>query len=142
VNFSRSRLADVGSGAGFPGLPLAMMIPGVDVTLIESNTKKCAFLSEVTRELDFSNVTVFRGRMEDLPINSDPFGFVTARALGHHDDLLKWASGRLSSGGKAILWLGDQDATNLSRRTDWNWGERALIPGSERRYILSGSLKR
>ena len=142
ANFSQSRLADVGSGAGFPGLPLAMSIPDLDVALIESNTKKCAFLSEVTRELGLSNVTVLRGRMEDLPNGSDPFGFVTVRALGHHDDLLAWASRRLANSGKAVLWLGDQDATDLSRGTDWKWEKRVLIPGSDRRYILAGAPKR
>jgi 16S rRNA (guanine527-N7)-methyltransferase len=138
VNFTQSRLADVGSGAGFPGLPLAMAVSSLDVILIESNSKKCTFLSEIIRELDLSNVGVFRGRMEELPIDSGPFTFVMARALGHHDDLLAWAGKRLSSGGKAVLWLGDQDATDLSRRTEWNWENRVLIPGSERRYLLAG----
>src|SRR5271170_2215417 len=82
VNFSQSRLADVGSGAGFPGLPLAMVVPDLTVTLIESNAKKCAFLSEAVRGLQLPNVTVFRGRMESLPRGSDPLDFIAARALG------------------------------------------------------------
>jgi 16S rRNA (guanine527-N7)-methyltransferase len=142
VSFTQSRLADVGSGAGFPGLPLAMLIPRLDVTLIESNAKKCAFLLEVTRGLGLSNVTVFRGRMEDLPAGSGPFGFIIARALGHHDDLLSWANEHLANGGKAVLWLGEKDATDLLQRTDWIWDRRVLIPGSERRYILAGTPKR
>ena len=91
LKFAESRLADVGAGAGFPGLPLALAVPGLDVTLIESNTKKCAFLSEVVRELKIPNATVFRGRMEEFPPGSANFDFITARALGQFDDLLKWS---------------------------------------------------
>jgi 16S rRNA (guanine527-N7)-methyltransferase len=141
LNFSQSRLADVGSGAGFPGLPLAMVIPDLDVTLIESNTKKCAFLAEVTRELQIANVTVFRGRMEDLPESSPPFEFIAARALGHHEDFLVWSMKRLTAHGKVVLWIGDDDARELSLKPDWNWNERILIPGSERRFLLVGAPK-
>jgi 16S rRNA (guanine527-N7)-methyltransferase len=139
VDFGQSRLADVGSGAGFPGLPLAMVIPGLDVTLIESNAKKCAFLAEVAGELRLANVTVFRGRMDDFPEDSAPFGFIAARALGHHEGLLAWANKRLTAHGKVVLWIGDDDARELSLKPDWNWSERILIPGSERRFLLVGA---
>ncbi len=139
VMFDQSRLADVGSGAGFPGLPLAMAISSLHVTLIESNAKKCAFQSEVVRELNLSNVTVFRGRMEDFAGESRFLGFVTARALGRHDDLLAWSRGYLASEGKVVLWLGEEDVTDLTRKPDRSWEERALIPGSKRRYLLVGS---
>jgi len=139
VNFGESRLADVGSGAGFPGLPLAMVTPGLNVTLIESNTKKCAFLSEVARELQLRNVTVFRGRMEDFPLRSERFDLVAARALGQHIELLAWAKDHLRSGGKVVLWLGETDSRELSLDPDWAWEPAKLIPGSERRYLLAGS---
>ena len=58
LKMRNGRLADVGSGAGFPGIPIAMAIPGVFATLIESNAKKVAFLSEVVRRLEITNVTV------------------------------------------------------------------------------------
>jgi 16S rRNA (guanine527-N7)-methyltransferase len=141
VDFGESRLADVGSGAGFPGFPLAMQVPSLSVTLIESNTRKCAFLSEVARELDISTVTVARCRMEDFPSESKSFGFIAARALGHHGDLLAWSREHLTSGGKVVLWLGDDDATDLSRTPDWKWDERVPIPGSKRRFVLVGSPK-
>jgi len=60
----KSRLADVGSGAGFPGIPLAMASPSLTVTLIESNAKKYAFLNEVIRELKLRNVTALHSLME------------------------------------------------------------------------------
>jgi 16S rRNA (guanine527-N7)-methyltransferase len=139
VKFDESRLADVGSGAGFPGLPLAMVIPGLNVALIESNTKKCAFLLEVVRELRLPNVTVFRGRMEKFPPQSDPLNFVTARALGRHDELLSWTKDHLTSDGKAILWLGEADSSEISRDPGWRWEPPKLIHGSQRRYLLVGS---
>ena len=139
LKFAESRLADVGTGAGFPGLPLALAVPNLDVTLIESNTKKCAFLSEVIRELKLPNATVFRGRMEEFPPASANFDFVTARALGQFDDLLKWSRTHLAPGGKIALWLGDDDARKISRAPGWTWGVPILIPGSKRRYLLRGS---
>jgi 16S rRNA (guanine527-N7)-methyltransferase len=133
------RLADVGSGAGFPGLPLAMSNPAIHVTLIESDTKKATFLSEAVRELALSNVTVFRGRMDDLPIGPFGFEFITARALGQHKDLLKWSSERLSEVGKIILWLGESDAISLSNYPAWQWDPPIHIPGSKRRFLLAGT---
>lgn len=121
VKFDESRLADVGSGAGFPGLPLAIAVPGINVTLIESNTKKCAFLSEVVRELQLLNVTVFRGRMEEFPPESAPLNFVTARALGKHSELLSWARNHLAASAKVVLWLGEADSSDISRDPGWRW---------------------
>jgi 16S rRNA (guanine527-N7)-methyltransferase len=140
LKFAESRLADVGSGAGFPGLPLALAVPSLDVTLIESNAKKCAFLAEVIRALDLSDATVFRGRMEEFPPGSANFDFITARALGQFDDLLKWSIAHLAPGGKIVLWLGDRDARELSRAPGWTWDRPILIPGSRQRYLLVGSL--
>jgi 16S rRNA (guanine527-N7)-methyltransferase len=140
LKFAESRLADVGAGAGFPGLPLALDAFSLDVTLIESNTKKCAFLSEVIRALNLPNATVFRGRMEEFPPGSADFDFITARALGQFDDLLKWSLTHLAPGGKVVLWLGDDDARELSRAPGWTWDRPILIPGSKRRYLLVGSI--
>src|SRR5271170_5170909 len=99
LKFAESRLADVGSGAGFPGIPLALAVPSLDVTLIESNSKKCAFLSEVVRELQLSNVTVFRGRMDDYSADPGALAFVAARALGQHAELLGWAKKNIAAHG-------------------------------------------
>jgi 16S rRNA G527 N7-methylase RsmG len=62
------RLADVGTGAGFPGLPLKLISPSIHVTLIEPNQKKCAFLHELVRNLKLTDVEIFRGRFEDYPL--------------------------------------------------------------------------
>src|SRR5271156_2579310 len=138
VNFGESRLADVGSGAGFPGLPLAVIVPSLTVTLIESNTRKCAFLSEVVRELQLSNAIVFRGRMEEFPPAPEPFDFIAARALGQFDDLLAWSKENIALSGKVVLWLGEADSREVLQNHDWIWEQPTLIPGSERRYLLVG----
>jgi 16S rRNA (guanine527-N7)-methyltransferase len=139
VALQESRLADVGTGAGFPGIPLAMAVPGIEVVLIESNSKKCVFLAEVLRELQLSNVSIFRGRMENFPLRSNSFDFVAARALGMHNELLEWSREHLSASGKLILWLGDADSAAIAAKSDWRWSDRILIPGSQGRFILSGS---
>ena len=141
LKFEKSRLADVGAGAGFPGLPLAMAVPELEVTLIESNIKKCAFLAEVIRQLRLTNVTVFQGRMESFSPGDPAFSYVCARALGQFDELLAWAALHLDRAGRLLLWLGESDSKALAGRSDWNWGAPQLIPGSSRRQLLIGSRK-
>jgi 16S rRNA (guanine527-N7)-methyltransferase len=141
VSFEQSRLADVGSGAGFPGLPLAIVAPSLTVTLIDSNAKKCAFLSEVVRELQLPNVTIFRGRLDDFVPGSGRLDSIAARALGQYDDLLGWATQQLAPTGKVVLWLGEADTQEISDCLGWSWARPILIPGSERRFLLVGSPK-
>ncbi|MGD1211860.1 MAG: 16S rRNA (guanine(527)-N(7))-methyltransferase RsmG [Candidatus Acidiferrales bacterium] len=140
VPMREGRLADVGSGAGFPGLPLRMASPAITLTLIESNARKAAFLSEVVRSLELKGVEVFRGRMEDHKPDK-PYDWVTARALGQHDDLLRWAKGNLTASGKVVLWVGEDDANRISQTPEWEWRPPILIPGSKRRFLLVGSTK-
>lgn len=131
------RLADVGSGAGLPGIPLAMARPDLNVSLIESNGKKFAFLSEVIRDLDLKNARALHARMEVL--ESDRFEVVTARAVGHSQDILKWSSRNLAEEGRIILWLGEREASRLSGTPGWDWTIKE-IPASQRRVLLIGSL--
>jgi len=138
VPIGEGRLADVGSGAGFPGLPLRIARPGLDLTLIESNAKKAAFLSEVVRILDLSGVQVFRSRMEDHK-PTRPYNWVTARALGQRDSLLSWAENELAPSGRLVLWLGEDEVKRISQTPKWEWRSPILIPGSKRRFILIGS---
>lgn len=77
-------LMDVGSGAGFPGIPLKIALPSLQVTLLESQQKKCRFLKELTEILELEGITVVNGRAEDLardPEYREKFSVVTARAL-------------------------------------------------------------
>jgi 16S rRNA (guanine527-N7)-methyltransferase len=134
----KSRLADVGSGAGFPGIPLAMARPSLDVMLIESNGKKFAFLNEVIRQLGLKNVAAFRGRSADLH-SSERFEIIAARAVGHFDELIGWAESKITPGGKLVLWLGDEDAAKISRDPRFRWQSSVRIPQTDRRLILAGS---
>ena len=141
VPISDGRLADVGSGAGFPGLPLRMAIPSLNVVLIESNGRRSAFLSEVLRELELDHVDVFRGRMQDFGEQGPKFDFVTTRALGQTDELLNWSQRQLTPDGKLILWLGSEGCEKISRQSRWNWRDPIHIAGSQQRHLLVGSQK-
>jgi len=138
VPIRNGRLADVGSGAGFPGIPLKILIPTLDLVLIESNTKKASFLSECIRELSLVGAEVFRSRFEDLDERALDFGFITARALGDYEGLVEWAQESLASGGALVLWLGQDDALRLQNESSIEWRPPIIIPNSDRRAILVG----
>jgi 16S rRNA (guanine527-N7)-methyltransferase len=138
VPIENGRLADVGSGAGFPGLALAMARPGLQVTLVEASAKKFSFLSEAVRELDLKNARVLRCRMEEVAVE-ERFDFTTARALGQHDLFLKWSELHLKSAGTVVLWLGRKHVASLRSEGGWNWSPEVSIPASKQRFLLFGS---
>lgn len=139
VPIINGRLADVGSGPGFPGLPLKLAVPSLDLVLLESNGRKAAFLAEVVRELKLDNIDIFRGRIEDFPEHGLRFDFVTARAVGQTAELLNWSRIHLAPSGRLALWLGADASETVRRQIEWNWRDPILIPGSRRRNILIGS---
>jgi 16S rRNA (guanine527-N7)-methyltransferase len=132
------RLADVGSGAGFPGIPLKLVIPALDLVLIESNARKAAFLAEATRELGLERAEIYRGRFEEFCSEASGFDFITARAIGSHEELINWARGAIEKGGSLALWLGADDAARVSLDKTWQWRKPVPIPGSHSRTILIG----
>lgn len=102
-------LVDIGSGAGFPGLVVALARPDVQVTLVESDSKKCAFLLAVSRETCAQNVDVIHGRIEDV-LPGRRFDVVSARALASLPDLLSmteslWNCEFLKTGESAPLLI-------------------------------------
>jgi 16S rRNA (guanine527-N7)-methyltransferase len=107
-------LADVGSGAGLPGIVLAMLLPHVWVTLIEPLERRVKFLTECLVELDVPNATVVRSRAEDLAgkMTAD---VVTARAVAPLERLAPLAVGLVRSGGTVLAIKGDSAADELSR---------------------------
>jgi 16S rRNA (guanine527-N7)-methyltransferase len=139
IPIRHGRLADVGSGAGFPAVPIRMALEGVHVTLIESNRKKAVFLSEAVRELELANVDVNSCRMEDVTNRESAFDFVTARAISIDDAVLAWASSALKRDGKAVLWLGQEDSDKISLSNRFRWRPPAKTPGTENRVILVGT---
>ena len=81
-------LLDVGSGAGFPGIPLAIVEPSLQITLLESNGKRVTFLREVVKELDLKNVEIIQGRSEELGTR-EKYDIVPARAVKELNVLLE-----------------------------------------------------
>jgi 16S rRNA (guanine527-N7)-methyltransferase len=139
VGLETGRLADVGSGAGFPGLALKVLCPGLEITLVEQSKKKSAFLAEVVRALSLEGVSVFATAYEDWSVPRASLDFVTARAIGQYPRFLKWAAPVLKPGGKAILWLGDEESNHLQSKSGWSWNLPVRIPLSLRRQVLIGS---
>lgn len=92
-------LADLGSGAGLPGIPLAIVAPGRAVTLVDSNGKKTRFLRAAVRELRLANVRVAEARVEAV---QGRFDCITARAFATLADMLAWGGHLLAPGGR---WL-------------------------------------
>jgi 16S rRNA (guanine527-N7)-methyltransferase len=135
------RLADVGSGAGFPGLALKIASPNLYTILIESNKRKCAFLSEVVRALELTNVEVLPMRFDEIRVAASFADIVTVRALGGFPPLLRWAKTALARRGHVILWLGGEDAGKVSATPGWIWQPAARIPDSQRRFVLIGRPK-
>lgn len=133
------RLADVGTGAGFPGLALKLAIPELSVALIEPNKKKCAFLHEVIRTLGLADVSVTPFPFDNAKISQNSLGSVTARALAVDRVFLNWSKAVLQPSGCILLWLGERDCREVASFDGWNWNLPRLIPGSERRYILQGA---
>jgi 16S rRNA (guanine527-N7)-methyltransferase len=98
-------LLDVGSGGGFPGIPLALAMPELQVVFIESNERKTAFLKRVCREIGIKNVEVVRGRVEELDSHhDDKYDIVTARAIAKLPELIGWTARLLKADGRWLLW--------------------------------------
>jgi 16S rRNA (guanine527-N7)-methyltransferase len=132
------RLADVGTGAGFPGLALKIAFSGLHLTLIESNKKKCAFFSEVVRSLELTGVEILPERFEQIRPESIQANIVTSRAVGGFKQLLRWSTNALVHRGHLVLWVGADDSTRIARTSGWTWQPATRIPDSQRRFVLIG----
>ena len=136
------RIADLGAGAGLPGLVLAIALPAAEVVLVESVGKKCAWTEATVERLGLANVRVACARAEEL--REDPFDVVTARALAALPVLCEYATPLLREGGVLVAWKGAVDAAEEAdglaaaavlglRREEVRAVEP--YPGSERRTL-------
>ena len=139
VPVENGRLADVGSGAGFPGLPLKIIRPDLQVFLIESNVKKATFLAEVIRELGLTGSRVLVGRYEELGEEVAPLDFVCSRALGEFPSFLEWARSEQIAAKQVILWIGARDLQEIQKIRGWDWREPIQVPNSLWRLLLVGT---
>ncbi|OJU82975.1 MAG: 16S rRNA (guanine(527)-N(7))-methyltransferase RsmG [Solirubrobacterales bacterium 70-9] len=111
-----SRIADLGAGAGFPGLVLAVSLPDVQVDLIDSIGKKTAFIAHAAAEAGIPNAHAITARAEDIARQEPPAGgreaydVVAARAVGRLSTLAELASPLLQQGGVLVAWKGRRDA--------------------------------
>ena len=102
-------LADLGAGAGVPGIPLAIALPEARVTLVEGNGRKCDFMRTVAMGLDLGNVEVVHGRAETWAAGVECMDVVTARALGPLDVVAEYGAPLLKIGGALVAWRGQRD---------------------------------
>ena len=129
------RVADIGSGAGFPGLPIKLWAPQLSLTLIEANHKKATFLREVARALTLTDVNIQNTRAESL--GPAVFDVVTLRAVERFEAILPTAAALVNPAGRLALLIGssqqDQARTTLPGFT---WSDPIPIPASRTRILL------
>jgi 16S rRNA (guanine527-N7)-methyltransferase len=135
------RLADIGSGAGFPGIPLKIVRPELELFLVDSNIKKGTFLAEVVRDLELANTRVLISRYEELSEELAPLDFVCSRAVGEFGPFLDWAASEQLSARRTLLWIGGRDIDEARKSTLWEWQKPISVPQSLRRYLLVGTKK-
>jgi 16S rRNA (guanine527-N7)-methyltransferase len=139
VPVEKGRLADIGAGAGFPGLALKIIRPELQIFLIECDVKKATFLAEVTRHLELSDVRVMVTKYEELSEEITPLDFVCSRALGDFDAFLRWSGSARIAATSVILWVGTRDLEQIQKVEGWKWREPIPVPQSLRRVLLVGS---
>jgi 16S rRNA (guanine527-N7)-methyltransferase len=128
------RVADVGSGAGFPGIPIKLWAPGITLTLIESSHKKATFLKEVTRALTLTDVNIQDTRAESLTGAS--FDVVTLRAVERFESILPVAARLVAPEGRLALLIGQAQLPQAeSALPTWNWSEPIPVPKSQSRVL-------
>jgi len=106
-------MADVGSGAGFPGVPLAILREDLKITLIEPTAKRCQFLSDLIRELKLNQVYVINDRAENLLCARETYDVVTARAVAPLSILLELCVPLVKEGGLMIAMKGQKGLEEL-----------------------------
>jgi len=126
-------VADVGSGAGFPGIPIKLWSPRIQLTLIESQNKKATFLREVIRTLKLE-AAVFCGRAEAWGKAAD---LVTLRAVEKFERILPVAADLVAPGGRLGLFIGEKQLSRAHEIVDesFAWREPVAIPQSDGRVI-------
>lgn len=137
-----SRLADLGTGAGLPGIPLAIARPGLEVTLVESNGKKARFLREAVRSLGLANARVAESRAEavDMP---GAFDAITARAMATLADIIAVGGHLLAPGGRLLAMKGVRPDAEIALLPA-GWEVEAIHPlavpglGAERHLVVVG----
>lgn len=110
INLSNQELCDIGTGAGFPGIVLKIIYPNLKITLVESNTKKCKFISLITQKLNLTNVTIINERAEIYSKKvREKYDIVTSRAVAPLKHLLEYSIPLVKVNGVYIAMKGKVD---------------------------------
>ena len=134
----RGTVADIGSGAGFPGVPIKLWAPAIELTLIEAQQKKAVFLGEVIRTLSLEGTKVLRSRAEQIEAR---FDVVTLRAVESFETILPIAAHLVHQGGRLVLLIGaGQAARASSLLPQMTWSTPIPIPLSSGRVLLIGEV--
>jgi 16S rRNA (guanine527-N7)-methyltransferase len=134
---SSVHLIDIGSGAGFPGLPIKIWAPEIHVTLIESNHKKATFLRETARTLTLTDINVFPGRAEDYP--TTPANLVTLRAVERFEKTIPIATRLVAPAGRLALLISEAQLARAHELTPgFTWQAKLPIPLSSSRVLAIG----
>jgi 16S rRNA (guanine(527)-N(7))-methyltransferase RsmG len=135
-----AQVLDIGSGAGFPALPLKIWAPQIHLTLIESNHKKAAFLREVSRTLALTDINVITDRAEVATENPEVprAKVVTLRAVEHFEAILPQAVAFLAPHATLALLIGATQLPQLTTLTTLDWNEPIRIPQSQSRVLSLG----
>jgi 16S rRNA (guanine527-N7)-methyltransferase len=135
-------IADLGSGAGLPGLPLAIALPGARVSLVESAARKCEFLERARTACGLDNVEVVNARAEQWPDGLRRFDLVTARALAPLPVVLEYAAPLMQLGGTVAIWRGHREP-GAEAAAERAARELGLEPGEIRKMSpYAGALQR
>jgi 16S rRNA (guanine527-N7)-methyltransferase len=132
---SDASLIDIGAGAGFPGLPAKILVPGIALTLIESNQRKGTFLREIVRALGLPNVRIEMSRAESLDIQAE---VITLRAVEKFESILPIVQRLLKPEGRAALLIGASQVEVAQSTIPIDWQEPIPIPLSQSRVLLVG----
>ncbi len=133
---TKAHLIDLGSGAGFPGLPIKIWNPSLRVTLIESSQKKATFLREVARSLQMANIDVFNGRAENFC--GELADFVTLRAVERFEAVLPILDTLLAKNGKLALLIGSAQVEVAQKHLPAYTWSIASVPQSLSRVLAIG----
>jgi len=140
----RGRVVDIGSGAGCPGVALAIMNPALDMTLLDSNGKRIRFLRHVIASLGLANVNVAQTRVEDYR-PSEKFDTLVARAFGSLSELLAASVHLIAARGRIVAWKGTYPTTEISEVSaagEYRCNvQRVFVPGlrAERHLLVMTS---
>lgn len=137
---SHESVIDVGSGAGFPGLPLKLWSPKLELTLVESNQRKATFLKEVIRALDLKHTIVLTERAESVSVRAD---VVTFRAVERFKRILPVAHALVKPGGRIALLIGEAQVGDAqSTLPTLTWHKPLAIPLTRNGMLLIGEAGR